>query len=173
MTVRSVVMFPDPRLRKVAEPVTVFGEEIRSLATDLLDTVRASGGIGITAPHIGVEKQLVVLDLWHGAEVRTYANPRIVWASPELTRYAEGSISMPGLKEEVERHACVRVDYQDLDGVERSEEADGLLAICHQHEIDQLNGIFWIYRLSRLKRERLVKRYEKLRPGATVPGGRL
>ncbi|YBV94516.1 peptide deformylase (plasmid) [Phyllobacteriaceae bacterium JZ32] len=168
MTVRPVVMFPDPGLRKVAEPVTAFGEEIRSRATDLLDTVRSAGGIGITAPHIGIQKQLVVLDLWDGAEVRTYVNPRIVWTSPELTRHAEGSISMPGVREEVKRHARVRVDYQDLDGIERSEETEGLLAICHQHEIDQLNGLFWIYKLSRLKRERLIKRYQKLRPGAAI-----
>ena len=86
----------------------------------------------------------------------------IVWASDEMTQHTEGSVSMPGVTETVERHAGVRVTYQDLAGAEQIEEADGLLAVCHQHEIDQLNGIFWLQRLSRLKRDRLIKRYEKL-----------
>jgi peptide deformylase len=79
-----------------------------------------------------------------------------------MIRHQEGSVSMPGVTEEVERHARVRVSYQDLAGAELTEEADGLLAVCHQHEIDQLDGVFWIQRLSRLKRDRLIKRYEKL-----------
>jgi peptide deformylase len=79
-----------------------------------------------------------------------------------MIRHTEGSVSMPGVSEDIERHARVRVSYQDLDGTEQIEEADSLLAVWHQHEIDQLDGIFWIQRLSRLKRDRLIKRYEKL-----------
>jgi peptide deformylase len=145
-----------------AEPVVVFDDDLRNLATDLLDTMRAAPGIGITAPHIGVPKRVVVLQLSATDVVRTYVNPKIIWASSEMIRHQEGSVSMPGVSDEVERPARVRVTYQDLDGVDHIEEADGLLAVCHQHEIDQLDGIFWIQRLSRLKRERLVKRYEKL-----------
>jgi len=161
VTVRPIVRFPDPRLHVIAEPVTAFDDGLRILAEDLLDTMRAAPGIGITAPHIGVAKRVVVLQLSASDVVRTYVNPRIVWASSEMLRHQEGSVSMPGASDEVERSARVRITYQDLDGAEQFEEAEGLLAICHQHEIDQLDGIFWIDRLSRLKRERLVKRYEK------------
>lgn len=162
MPVRPIVRFPDPRLKLVAEPVTRFDADLRALAGDLLDTMRAAPGIGITAPHLGVPARLVVLELTPG-DVRIYVNPALDWVSPETIRHVEGSVSMPGVTEELERHARVRVRYQDLDGVEQSEEVDGLLAICHQHEIDQLDGIFWIDRLSRLKRERLIARYNKLR----------
>ena len=162
MPVRPIVRFPDPRLRQPAAAVTRFDEELHALADDLRDTMRAAPGIGITAPHLGVPLRFVVLELTPG-EVRTYANPELDWVSPATIRHVEGSVSMPGVTDELERHARVRIRYRDLDGVERSEEADGLLAICHQHEIDQLDGIFWIDRLSRLKRERLVARYNKLR----------
>ena len=103
-----------------------------------------------------------MLELGAGDGVRIYANPEVVWASPDLARHAEGSISMPGVSEEVERPARVRIRYQDLDGTERTEEADGFRAACLQHEIDQLDGVFWIQRLSRLKRDRLIKRFGKL-----------
>jgi peptide deformylase len=162
MTVRPIVTFPDPRLRAVAAPVTVFDAALRELATDLLDTVHAASGIGITAPHIGVPKRLVVLDLSAEGGVRTYVNPQIVWASPALIRHREGSISLPGVTAELERPAQIRVSYQDLSGAQQSEEASGLLAVCHQHEIDQLDGIFWIQKLSPLKRERAIKRYRNL-----------
>ena len=161
MTVRTIVRFPDPRLRIAADPVTAFDEDLRALAADLLATMRAAPGIGITGPHIGVLQRVVVLELSAADGVRTYVNPQIMWAADERIRHQEGSISMPGAMEDVERPARIRVSYRDLDGAERVEEADGLLAICLQHEIDQLDGIFWLQRLSRLKRDRLIKRYEK------------
>jgi len=161
MALLPIVRFPDPRLRAVAEPVEHFDADLRQLADDLLETMRAAPGVGITAPHIGVLKRLVVLELTPG-EVRFYVNPRLLWSSPETARATEGSVSMPGVNEEVERAARIRLSYQDLDGSEHEEEADGFLAVCHQHEIDQLDGIFWIDRLSRLKRERVVARYRKL-----------
>ena len=162
MTVRPIVRFPDRRLGAVAEPVSVFDEDLHHLATDCADTMHAAPGIGITAPHIGILKRLVVIELSREAGPRTYVNPVILWASGDMIRRTEGSVSMPGVAENIERHARVRVSYQGLDGIEQVEEADGLLAVCHQHEIDQLNGIFWIQKLSRLKRDRLIKRYEKL-----------
>ncbi|MBN9437482.1 peptide deformylase [Bosea sp. (in: a-proteobacteria)] len=162
MPVRPILSFPDPRLRLTAAPVLRFDADLRALADDLLETMRAAPGIGITAPHIGVLSRLVVLELSPG-EVRTYVNPELDQISRETTRHIEGSVSMPGVTDELERHARIRVRYQDLDGKEQSEEADGLLSICHQHEIDQLDGIFWIDRLSRLKRDRLIARYNKLR----------
>ncbi|MFW7268548.1 peptide deformylase [Gluconacetobacter sp. Hr-1-5] len=163
MTVRPIVMFPDQRLRKAAEPVTHFDAALRTLATDLFDTMQAAPGIGITAPHIGVALRVVVLDLRDTAGARTYINPEIIWASDETIRHEEGSVSMPGVTEQIERPAKVRVRYQDLNGQEQIEESEGLRAICHQHEIDQLDGIFWIQRLSALRRNRLVARYEKIR----------
>ncbi len=161
MTVRPLVRYPDPRLKMSAEPVTVFDAGLRDLAADLLDTLRAAPGIGITAPHVGVALRIVVLDLAPDTP-RTYVNPVIVWSSDNMIHHREGSISMPGVHDDVERHARVRMTYQDLDGTPHSEEADGFRAACHQHEIDQLDGVFWIERLSRLKRERLIKRFTKL-----------
>lgn len=162
MAVRTIVRFPDARLRAVAEPVQVFDAELRALADDLYDTMRAAPGIGITGPHIGVGKRVVVLQLATNEPVRIYVNPVIAWASDERIRHTEGSVSLPGVTDEVERSARVLVSYKTLEGLDASEEADGLLAVCHQHEIDQLDGIFWIQRLSPLRRERLVRRFQKL-----------
>jgi peptide deformylase len=159
---RPIVRFPDPRLRHKAEPIIHIDDGIRSLAHDLVDTMRAAPGIGITAPHVGIPKRLVVIQLESDAEPHIYINPQIVWASPDMIRHMEGSVSMPGVTDELERHSKVRVTYRSLDGAEHEEEAEGLMAVCHQHEIDQLDGIFWIDRLSKLKRDRLIKRFEKL-----------
>lgn len=163
MPVRPIVKYPDQRLSLLAEPVITFDQALRDLAKDLLDTMRGAPGVGITASHIGIAKRLVVLDLSNKAGARTYVNPQVLWASEEKIRHQEGSVSMPGIVDEVERHARIRIRYQDLDGVEQTEESDGLLAVCHQHEIDQLDGIFWIKRLSRLRRDRLLKRFNKLK----------
>jgi peptide deformylase len=165
MTVRPIVRYPDPRLALPAQPVTAFDDALRELAGDLLDTLHAAPGIGITAPHIGVSLRVVVLDLDPVAGARTYVNPQIIWASPDMIMHGEGSVSMPGVNDEIERHARVRIGFRDIDGHAHTEESQGLRAVCHQHEIDQLNGMFWIRRLSRLKRERLIKRFEKLSRG--------
>ena len=162
MTIRPIVRFPDPRLALPAQPVTMFDSALRDLASDLLETMHAAPGIGITAPHIGISLRIVVLDLDATDGARTYVNPEIVWASPETILHREGSVSMPGVNDDVERHARVRIRYHDVDGNLQTDESDGLRAVCHQHEIDQLNGLFWIRRLSRLRRERLIKRFEKI-----------
>ncbi|WP_342722475.1 peptide deformylase [Bradyrhizobium sp. B097] len=162
MTIRPIVRYPDPRLALPAKPVDLFDDALRELAADLLETMHAAPGIGITAPHIGVPLRVVVLELNASEGPRTYVNPEIIWTSPEMILHKEGSVSMPGVNDEVERHARVRIRYQDTDGNMQTEESDGLRAVCHQHEIDQLDGVFWIRRLSRLKRERLIRRFEKL-----------
>ena len=160
MTIRPIVRYPDRRLALSAQPVTVFDGSLRELVQDLTETMHAAPGIGITAPHIGTLLRVVVLD---GADgVRTYVNPEIVWASSETIMHREGSVSMPGVNDEISRHASVRISYRDVDGDPQTEDSEGLRAVCHQHEIDQLNGVFWIQRLSRLRRERLIKRFEKL-----------
>ena len=162
MPIRPIIRYPDRRLALPARPVTVFDGALRELAQDLLDTMHAAPGIGITAPHIGIPLRVVVLDLEGSDGARTYVNPEIVWASPEMIVHREGSVSMPGVNDDIQRHARVRISYHDVDGNVHAEESEALRAVCHQHEIDQLNGVFWIQRLSRLKRERLVKRFEKL-----------
>ena len=162
MTIRPIVRYPDPRLALPAQPVTVFDDALRDLAADLLETMHAAPGIGITAPHIGISLRVVVLDLDATEGARTYINPEIIWVSPEMILHREGSVSMPGVNDEVSRHARVRISYQDVHGNRQPAESDSLREVCHQHEIDQLNGLFWIHRLSRLKRERLIKRFEKM-----------
>lgn len=161
MALRPILRFPHPKLRTPAEAASLFDADLRALATDLLDTMRAAPGIGITAPHVGVMLRLVVLELSPDQAPRFYVNPEILEASTERIRHMEGSVSLPGATAEVERSARVKIRYQDLEGASHEEEAEGLLAICHQHEIDQLNGVFWLQRLSKLRRDRLIKAYEK------------
>ena len=165
MPIRPIIRYPDPRLALPARPVTAFDGALRDLADDLLETMHAAPGIGITAPHIGISLLVVVLDLDPVDCARTYVNPEITWASPETVLHQEGSVSMPGVNDEISRHARVRISYRDIHGNMQTEESEGLRAVCHQHEIDQLDGLFWIKRLSRLKRERLIKRFEKLSRG--------
>lgn len=163
MAFRPILRFPDIGLKTVCEPVEIFDQRLRDLADDLLDTMRAAPGVGITAAHIGVFLRVAVIELGRNEGVRHYVNPEIVSVSDDTIRHVEGSVSMPGMTDEVVRPKAIRVRYRDLTGVVHEEEAEGFLAVCIQHEIDQLDGIFWIQRLSRLKRERLVKRWEKLR----------
>jgi peptide deformylase len=162
VAIRPIVRFPDPRLRQKAEPIIDIDDEVSALARDLTETMHAAPGIGITVAHIGVLRRLVVIQLESDPEPHIYINPEILWSSSDMIRHVEGSVSMPGVTDELERPAKVRVSYKGLDGTEREEEAEGLMAVCLQHEIDQLDGIFWIDRLSKLKRDRLIKRFEKL-----------
>lgn len=161
MAIRPIVRFPDPALSRQAKAIDLFDDDLRALAVDLLDTMRAAQGIGITAPHIGVLQRLTVIELDQETGVRIFVNPEIVSRSNDMIRHAEGSVSMPGISEDVERPAVIRVRYQTLDGTMIEEDAEGLMAVCLQHEIDQLDGVFWTQRLSRLKRERAVKKFEK------------
>ncbi|MBB3286254.1 peptide deformylase [Rhizobium sp. CNPSo 3968] len=161
MPTRSIIRFPDPLLRTACTPVTVFDDNLRMLVEDLLDTMRAAPGVGITGPHIGVLSRVVVIELSREDGVRTYINPEILWFSEETMRQTEGSVSMPGATEEVVRPKSIRFRYQDVSGELHEAEANDFLAICIQHEIDQLDGIFWLQRLSKLKRDRLVKKWEK------------
>lgn len=163
MAVRPILRFPNPGLRLPAARVDIFDKDLRELTTDLLETMQAAKGIGITAPHIGILKQVAVIQLSETDPVQTYVNPQVVWASTEMQSYKEGSVSMQDVVDDIERPARVRVSYQDLTGVEHVEETDALLSVCLQHEIDQLDGIFWLDKLSRLRRDRVIKRYEKVR----------
>jgi peptide deformylase len=164
MSVRPILRFPDPLLQRACAQVTAFDAGLAALADDLLDTMRAAPAIGIAGPHIGVLQRVAAVALPDAAPA-VYVNPAVVWASAERARHEEGSISMPGVAETVERPARVRVAFQALDGAAHEVEAAGLLAVCLQHEIDQLDGLFWIRRLSPLRRDRVVKRFLR-RPGA-------
>jgi peptide deformylase len=162
MTVRPILRYSDPRLAVPAAPVTNFDDALRDLVRDLADTMHAAPGIGITAPHLGIALRVAVLDLDPALGSQAYINPEISWTSPDMILHQEGSVSMPGVNDDIARHRHIRITYRDLDGNVQTEESDGLRAVCHQHEIDQLNGLFWIQRLSRLKRDRLIKRFEKI-----------
>ncbi|RCW28686.1 peptide deformylase [Ciceribacter lividus] len=163
MAVLPLITYPHPVLKALCTPVTDFGPDLATLADDLYDTMKAAPGVGITAAHVGVAVRLVVLDLPEIGGRRTYVNPQILSSSDELMNHTEGSVSMPGATETVTRPRAVKLRYQDLDGTAHEEELDGFPAICMQHEIDQLDGIFWLQRLSKLKRDRLTKKWEKMR----------
>jgi peptide deformylase len=155
-----ILRYPDPRLSRPCVPVTEFGPVLRQLADDLLETMRAAPGVGITAGHVGIALRVVVLELLPGKPL-VYVNPEILSHSADTMRHVEGSVSMPGFTEEVERPGAIRFGYQDLAGGAHEEDAKDFHAICVQHEIDQLDGIFWLKRLSRLKRDRLIRKWQK------------
>ncbi len=165
MSIRPLVILPDSKLRLVSEPVKEITDEVRQLAEDMLETMYDAPGVGLAAIQIGVPVRMVTMDVSKTEDERqpmVLINPEIIWASEEKRVYEEGCLSIPEYYEEVERPAKVRVGYLDEHGRPHEVEADGLLATCLQHEIDQLDGIFWIDRLSKLKRDRLIKRFEKL-----------
>jgi peptide deformylase len=161
MAILPILRYPHPGLKTVCEPVKVFDSALSRLADDLLETMRAAPGVGITAAHVGIYERVVVLELGKPDGVRIYINPEIVSVSDEATRNTEGSVSMPGATDEITRPRAIHFRYRDLQGGEHEEHADGFLAICIQHEVDQLDGIFWLQRLSKLKRDRLIRKWEK------------
>ncbi|KQU27677.1 peptide deformylase [Methylobacterium sp. Leaf94] len=164
MTIRPLVILPDARLRLASEPVGPVTDEIRTLAADMLETMYDAPGVGLAAIQIGVPKRIVTIDTSkdeNDRQPQVFLNPEIVWASEEKRIYDEGCLSIPEFYGEVERPDRVRVRFRNLDGTEQEIEADGLLATCIQHEIDHLDGVLFIDHLSKLKRDRLVKKFAK------------
>lgn len=161
MAILPILRYPHAGLKTVCEPVKVFDSALSQLADDLLETMRAAPGVGITAAHVGIFQRVVVIELGKADGVRIYINPEIVSVSDKVTRNTEGSVSMPGATEEVTRPGAIHFRYHDLQGVQHEEHADGFLAICIQHEVDQLDGVFWHQRLSKLKRDRLIRKWDK------------
>ncbi len=164
MAVRPLVVLPDPRLRQKSEPVGAVTAEIRALAADMLETMYDAPGIGLAAIQIGVPKRLVTIDLGKTEDERrpmVLVDPEITWRSEEKRTYEEGCLSIPEYYEEVERPERIRFRYRTLDGDTVEAEADGLLATCVQHELDHIDGVLFIDHLSRLKRERVVKKFAK------------
>lgn len=163
LSAATLLIYPDPRLRHAAAAVERFDAALAASVRDLEAVMLAVSALGLTLPHIGRPQRVVLLRMEPGEPVTTYVNPEIAWASPERGPQTEGSVSMPGVMDVVERAVRVRVRYRDVAGAEQEEEAEGFRAACLQHEIDQLDGIFWIDRLTRLRRDRAIKRFAKLR----------
>jgi peptide deformylase len=164
MTIRPLVILPDARLRAVSEPVAEITDEIRRLADDMLETMYDAPGVGLAAIQIGVPKRVITMDVSKSETERqpmVLINPEILWTSEEKRAYEEGCLSIPEYYEEVERPDRVRFRYTNLQGETVEQEADGLMATCVQHEIDHLNGVLFIDHLSKLKRDRVVKKFAK------------
>jgi peptide deformylase len=164
MAVRPILVIPDQRLRSVADPIVEVDEEIRTLAKDMLDTMYDAPGIGLAAPQIGVMKRIVVIDVAGEGETpdpMVLINPEITRFGDEMQVTEEGCLSIPELYYEVERPNAVTVKYTDLDGNEVVKDTEGKLAVCVQHELDHLDGVLYIDYLSRLKRDRVLKKFEK------------
>ena len=185
MAIREILEVPDPRLKVVSEPVTEFDDELRTLVSDMFETMYDAPGIGLAAIQVGVPKRVLVIDLQpedtdaepepcnHNGhehvhyplkkEPRVFVNPVILDPAEELATYQEGCLSVPEIFADVDRPATCRVRYQDLEGEEHEEDMEGLMATCIQHEMDHLEGILFIDHLSRLKRNMALKKLKKMR----------
>lgn len=164
MAILEIISLPDKRLRLISKPVDAVTPEIRALADDMLETMYDAPGIGLAAIQVAVPVRLITMDLSKKEgekEPRVFINPEILSSSEELSVYEEGCLSIPEYYEEVERPATVRVRFMDLDGKIHEEDADGLYATCIQHEIDHLNGVLFVDYLSKLKRDRVMKKFTK------------
>ena len=166
MSLLPILRYPDPRLHKVAKPVTVFDDRLKKLAADMAETMYAAPGVGLAATQVDVHEQLIVIDVSESSnDLRVFINPEIVWASEERLVYDEGCLSVPGIYDGVERPARVKMRAKDLDGKEFEVEADGLFAVCIQHEMDHLKGKVFVEYLSPLKRNRIKAKLQKRKGG--------
>ena len=164
MALRDILILPDKGLRAVAKPVAKIDAATKKLVEDMFETMYDAPGIGLAAIQIGEAKRIVTMDLAKKDEEkdpRVFINPEIVAKSEEKKTYEEGCLSIPEFYEEVERPAAVTVKYLDLDGKAHEEEVTGLLATCMQHEVDHLNGVLFIDHISKLKRDRVLKKFTK------------
>lgn len=163
--IRPILIHPDPRLKKVCDPVTEITAEIKRLADDMLETMYDAPGIGLAAPQVGVTRRLLVMDCIKDGppEPLVLVNPQILWSSEDLSIYEEGCLSIPEQYADVKRPAEVRVRWTDLDGATQERHFAGLWATCVQHEIDHLDGKLFIDYLGPLKRQMITRKMEKLK----------
>ncbi|WP_324710891.1 peptide deformylase [Pseudomonas citronellolis] len=162
MAILNILEFPDPRLRTIAKPVEVVDDSVRQLVDDMFETMYEAPGIGLAATQVNVHKRVVVMDLSEDkSEPRVFINPELEALTQEMGEYQEGCLSVPGFYENVDRPLRVRVKALDRDGKAFEEIAEGLLAVCIQHECDHLNGKLFVDYLSNLKRDRIKKKLEK------------
>ena len=194
MAIREILEVPDPRLKQISAPVTAFDDDLRNLVADMFETMYAAPGIGLAAVQVGVPLRVLTIDLQpededaepeactashgHGGgghshshqplkkEPMVFINPEILDPSEDHSIYSEGCLSVPEIYADVERPARIRARWQDLDGKVHEEAIDGMLATCLQHEMDHLEGVLFIDHLSRLKRQMVLKKLEKLRKAA-------
>ncbi|EGF30553.1 Peptide deformylase [Oxalobacteraceae bacterium IMCC9480] len=156
MPLLNILRYPDPRLHKIARPVTVFDDRLKQLVADMAETMYDAPGVGLASSQVDVHEQLIIVDISDNqSELRVLINPEITWASTEMQLYDEGCLSVPGVYDGVERHARIKVRALDVDGKEFDTTADGLLAVCIQHEMDHLKGKVFVEYLSPLKRNRI------------------
>ncbi|MCQ0971252.1 peptide deformylase [Paracoccus sp. TK19116] len=167
MSLRPILIHPDPRLKKVCEPIARITPEIEALADDMLATMYDAPGIGLAAPQVGVLKRMFVVDASREPDEAPRAivmvNPELDWSSEETNGYEEGCLSVPDQYAEVTRPAQVRMRWTGLDGKDHSEEFDGLWATCVQHELDHLNGVMFLDHISAIKRQMITRRMVKLK----------
>jgi peptide deformylase len=170
MAVREIITVPHPLLKQVSKPVQGgVDDALRALMDDMLETMYAAPGIGLAAVQIGVPQRVIVMDLAREDEPpqpRYFVNPEITWRSEEMAIREEGCLSVPEIYDEVERPARVKIRYLDYQGAQIEEDAEGLLAVCIQHEMDHLDGVLFIDHLSRLKRDRAISKVKKAKAAA-------
>ncbi len=189
MAIREILEVPDPRLKTVSKPVETFDEGLKTLVSDMFETMYAAHGIGLAAIQVGEPLRVLVIDLQepdedaepevchaHGGEEHThqpikndprvFVNPEILQPSDDFQTYQEGCLSVPEIYADVDRPARCRVRWQDLEGKVHEEDMEGMLAVCIQHEMDHLEGVLFIDHLSRLKRQMVLKKLDKIRKAA-------
>ena len=162
MALLTVLCYPDPRLHKVAKPVAQVDARVKKIVADMADTMYEAPGVGLAATQVDIHERIVVIDVSDEQnELMVFINPEIIWASSETKSWREGCLSVPEFYDEVERPAQIRLKALDLDGKEFEVEADGLLAVCLQHELDHLQGKVFVEYLSLLKRTRISQKMKK------------
>ncbi|WP_216184996.1 peptide deformylase [Polynucleobacter sp. MWH-HuK1] len=162
MALLNVLCYPDPRLHKVAKPVAQVDARIKKIVADMAETMYEAPGVGLAATQVNIHERIVVIDVSDEQnELMVFINPEIVWASTEMKSWREGCLSVPDFYDEVERPAEIRVKALDIDGKEFELNADGLLAVCLQHELDHLQGKVFVEYLSILKRTRISQKMKK------------
>ena len=188
MAIREIIEIPDPRLKLVSKPVETFDDDLRTLVADMFETMYEAPGIGLAAIQVAVPLRVLVIDLQepdpdadpeacddHGCghdhrpvkrNPRVFINPEILDPSDDISVYSEGCLSVPDIYADVERPAAIRARWQDLDGTVHEEVMEGLMATCLQHEMDHLEGILFVDRLSRLRRQMALKKLETARRAA-------
>jgi len=173
MARRDIIILPDRRLRLVSKPVSRIDGDILKLVEDMFETMYEAPGIGLAAIQVGVPLRLVTMDLSKKeaqAEPKVFVNPEILWSSEETSTYEEGCLSIPEVHEDVDRPSRVKFKYLDLDERPHEEDAEGLFATCIQHEVDHTNGVLFIDHISRLKRDRIIKKFAKAAKRAEEDG---
>lgn len=162
MALLPILCYPDPKLHTVAKPVQAVDARIKTLIADMLETMYESKGVGLAATQVDVHERLIVIDVSEGRDgPQVLINPTLTWTSPEVHMNEEGCLSVPGIYDNVQRHDAVKVEALDGDGNKRLIEADGLLAVCIQHEMDHLMGKVFVEYLSPLKRNRIKTKMVK------------